>query len=542
MSKAEAFLAGAVQIAGPLTRVQERIVAVKLHPDAISVAQLHPSMDEWQMDRLVSWALDRNIGREPVQENYPYLANEISAAADEAGVDGVDAGISIPASLFDTRTVTLPYMPEEDLAEEAEEPEFWEEFDPELTNLMGRVLRYQILYSSEAEDKTVVLVSSISVGDLERYRGLLLDANLLPVVLENEVFSLINGIYARMSTDDRFKPFVIIHLCPGNNLVVAHHRGRVMTHKINISDFDEALLSELQGVDEMAGDFWEEVAIRVSEQVKQAIAFVVETYDFPNPDKAFLVSEYKEIDNFSALLYERLGTTRVVVYDAMEDVDVPNEHAKYVDYFDNPSVFTTVIGLATQTLNIEGKSEGDQHQRLISMNFLEDVVRIRFNRQLAALNRILTVAIIGVVLFSGSVLGVNTVPAYLETREASKQFNKAESDARTQNLRRQANEKKLKEANAIIIAVQENAVQSGHAKFLKELPNMIPVGAELERIEINEREGVRIFGLATSNKQINEIKKMLREKRFLRRDPNVETAKIGDYWSFTMRMKLVRPE
>lgn len=542
MSKAEAFLAGAVQIAGPLTRVQERIVAVKLHPDAISVAQLHPSMDEWQMDRLVSWALDRNIGREPVQENYPYLANEISAAADEAGVDGVDAGISIPASLFDTRTVTLPYMPEEDLAEEAEEPEFWEEFDPELTNLMGRVLRYQILYSSEAEDKTVVLVSSISVGDLERYRGLLLDANLLPVVLENEVFSLINGIYARMSTDDRFKPFVIIHLCPGNNLVVAHNRGRVMTHKINISDFDEALLSELQGVDEMAGDFWEEVAIRVSEQVKQAIAFVVETYDFQNPDKAFLVSEYKEIDNFSALLYERLGTTRVVVYDAMEDVDVPNEHAKYVDYFDNPSVFTTVIGLATQTLNIEGKSDGDQHQRLISMNFLEDVVRIRFNRQLAALNRILTVAIIGVVLFSGSVLGVNTVPAYLETREASKQFNKAESDARTQNLRRQANEKKLKEANSIIIAVQENAVQSGHAKFLKELPNMIPVGAELERIEINEREGVRIFGLATSNKQINEIKKMLREKRFLRRDPNVETAKIGDYWSFTMRMKLVRPE
>ncbi|MGC6535567.1 MAG: PilN domain-containing protein [Parvibaculales bacterium] len=542
MSKAEAFLAGAVQIAGPLTRVQERIVAVKLHPDAISVAQLHPSMDEWQMDRLVSWALDRNIGREPVQENYPYLANEISAAADEAGVDGVDAGISIPASLFDTRTVTLPYMLEEDLAEEAEEPEFWEEFDPELTNLMGRVLRYQILYSSEAEDKTVVLVSSISVGDLERYRGLLLDANLLPVVLENEVFSLINGIYARMSTDDRFKPFVIIHLCPGNNLVVAHNRGRVMTHKINISDFDEALLSELQGVDEMAGDFWEEVAIRVSEQVKQAIAFVVETYDFPNPDKAFLVSEYKEIDNFSALLYERLGTTRVVVYDAMEDVDVPNEHAKYVDYFDNPSVFTTVIGLATQTLNIEGKSEGDQHQRLISMNFLEDVVRIRFNRQLAALNRILTVAIIGVVLFSGSVLGVNTVPAYLETREASKQFNKAESDAQTQNLRRQANEKKLKEANAIIIAVQENAVQSGHAKFLKELPNMIPVGAELERIEINEHEGVRIFGLATSNKQINDIKKMLREKRFLRRDPNVETAKIGDYWSFTMRMKLVRPE
>lgn len=542
MSKAEAFLASAVQIAGPLTRLQERIVAVKLHPDAISIVQLHPGMDEWQMERLVSWSLDRNIGREPVQENYAYLVDEISAAADEAAIDGVDAGISIPASLFDTRTLTLPYMPEEDLADEAQEPEFWEEFDPELGNLMGRVLRFQVLYSSEMEDKTVVLLSSISVGDLERYRSLLLDANLLPVMLENEVFSLINGIYARMTTDDRFKPFLIIHLCPGNNLVVAHNRGRVMTHKINISDFDEALLAELQGVDEMAGDFWEEVAIRVSEQVKQAIAYVVETFDFPAPDKAYMVSEYKEIENFSALLYERLDTTRVVVYDAMEDVDVPNEHVKYVDYFDNPSVFTTALGLATQTLNIEGKSADHQHQRLISMNFLEEVTRIKRNRQLAALNRILTVAIIGVVLFSGGVLGVNTVPAYLETREASKQFSRAESDAHTQNLRRQANQKRLKEANDLVIAVQENAAQAGHAKFLSALPEMIPVGAELERIEVNETQGVQIFGLATSNQQINEIKKALREERFLRRDPTVETAKIGDLWSFSMKMKLVRPE
>lgn len=542
MSKAEAFLASAVQIAGPLTRLQERIVAVKLHPDAVSIVQLHPSMDEWQMERLVSWSLDRDIGREPVQENYSYLVNEISAAAEEAAIDGVDAGISIPASLFDTRTLTLPFMPEEDLADEAQEPEFWEEFDPELGNLMGRVLRFQVLYSSEMEDKTVVLLSSISVGDLERYRSLLLDANLLPVMLENEVFSLINGIYAQMTTDDRFKPFLIIHLCPGNNLVVAHNRGRVMTHKINISDFDEALLAELQGVDEMAGDFWEEVAIRVSEQVKQAIAYVVETFDFPAPDKAYLVSEYKEIENFSALLYERLDTTRVVVYDAMEDVDVPNEHAKYVDYFDNPSVFTTAIGLATQTLNIEGKSEDHQHQKLISMNFLEEVTKIKRNRQLAALNRILTVAIVGVVLFSGGVLGVNTVPAYLETREASKQFSRAESDAQTQNLRRQANEKRLKEANDLVIAVQENAIQAGHAQFLSSLPEMIPVGAELERIEVNEKQGVQIFGLATSNRQINEIKKALREKRFLRRDPTVETSKIGDLWSFAMKMKLVRPE
>ena len=97
---------------------------------------------------------------------------------------------------------------------------------------------------------------------------------------------MVNGIYARMSTDERFKPFFVIHLCPGNNQIIAHFRGRLYMHKINISDFDEALLMELERVDEVEGDFWEEVAIRVSEQVKQAIAFLVETYDVQSPDKS----------------------------------------------------------------------------------------------------------------------------------------------------------------------------------------------------------------------------------------------------------------
>ena len=49
-----------------------------------------------------------------------------------------------------------------------------------------------------------------------------------------------------------------------------------------------------------------------------------------------LVSEYREIENFYFLLHERLGAARVVIYDAMDDVEVPNEHQKYVDFFANP--------------------------------------------------------------------------------------------------------------------------------------------------------------------------------------------------------------
>ena len=542
MSRADAFLSSAVQIAGPLTRLQERIVAVKLHPDAVSVVQLHPSMDSWEMDRLVSWSLDRSIGREPVQENYPYLVDQIAAAAEEANVDGVDSGIAIPGSLFDTRVLTLPYMPDEDLEEEAQEPEFWEEFDPELTNLLGRVVKYQVLYSNENEDRTVVLISSIAVSEVERYRGLLLDANLLPVYLENELFSLVNGIYARLSVDDVFKPFAVVYLCPGNNFLVAYMRGRLITHKIPVSDFDEALLSELEGVDDVSGDFWEEVAIRLSEAVKQAMSFISESYEFPKLDKLFLVSEYKVIENVNHLLEDRLGSMRITPYDAMDDVDVPIEHARFVDYFSNPSVFTTAVGLATQGLNVEGKDEANQHQRLISMNFLDDAPRIRRNRQLAALNRILSVAIMAVVLVSGGLLGFNTVPAFLQTRDAVKEYEAAKGLAQTQNLRRMANEKKLAEANDLTFKIQNNSMRRGHAIFLEALPDMIPATAELEQLRIQENQGVELSGVAVSNMVISDIKNNLRKAKFIRRDPSVTTERDGELWRFTMNIKLARVE
>ena len=115
MSRVEAFLGNAVQMAGPLFRLQKRIVAVKLHPDAVSVLQLHADVEKSHLERIVTWSLENDIGRQPVHENYRFLVDQITAAAGEAGIDGVDAGISVPANLFDTRVLTLPYFSEDDL-------------------------------------------------------------------------------------------------------------------------------------------------------------------------------------------------------------------------------------------------------------------------------------------------------------------------------------------------------------------------------------------------------------------------------------------
>ena len=161
MRKSEIFLNSAVQVAGRLQKLQENIVAVKFHPDAVSVLQLQPTTESWELDRIVSGSLGKDVGRAPVQENFDYLVGQVAETRKEAGILGVDAGISIPAAQFDTRLLTIPYITEEELAEESGFEGFWEDQDPDLVDLEDKIIRYQILSASENDNETVLLFSSI---------------------------------------------------------------------------------------------------------------------------------------------------------------------------------------------------------------------------------------------------------------------------------------------------------------------------------------------------------------------------------------------
>ena len=238
MSRSEAFLSSAVQAASKIHTVQDNIVAVKIHPDSISVLQLDPAMDAaassdgWRLDRIVTWSLGRNVGPAPLQEDFEYLVNQIRQVRIEANVTGLDAGISIPFSQFDTRILNLPFMLPEELEDESQLEGFWGENDPELNDLDGKIVRYQILSANENEDRTTVLFSSIPETTVKRYTDLLLEAGLMPVYIENEAFSLVNGIYTKLSFEDLQKPQLIVHLCPGHNVVIGFTKNSIEIFKI----------------------------------------------------------------------------------------------------------------------------------------------------------------------------------------------------------------------------------------------------------------------------------------------------------------------
>ena len=538
MSTSEAFLSNVVQIAAPLHGVQDNIVAVKLHPDAVSIMQLGPTLEDWELNRLVTWSLGKDIGRSPIEQNYPYLAEQVNLVRKEANMAGLDAGIAIPAHLFDTRLLTLPYFEEEELAEEAEIDGFWEEQDPELTNLGMKIIRYQILAANESDDRTVVLFSSIPEPTVRRYIGLLIDASLLPVYVENEAFSLINGIYTRLDAEKRYEPSLVLHICPGANMVVGFEQSRVVMQKISISDFDEALLLEIEDIEEVAGEFWEEVAIRIGEQIKQAVAFLHEERDFPNVNRLLLVSEHKNMDNMHTLLHRHIGAMRLQCWDALKGVDVPSDNAAYVDYFRNPSVFTSALGLATQGLNVQGKSDDRLHPRFLHMNFLPDVQAIRRNRRFGVLNKLLLLGIGVILAASFFLIGVTNIPTLIASSRKAAAYEEVVAQADIENLRHQGLEKKFADLKEDKRRLDDMVTPKAYTHLLAKLAAILPPKAELETLTIDADSRVTITGFSQSTVAINRFANNIVNEGLARSAP-VQQSQAGKFFAFTISTKLV---
>ncbi len=538
MSRAEAFLTSVVQVAGPLQAIQENVVAVKLHPDAVSVMQLEPILDEWKLDRIVTWSLGKDIGRHPIEENYSYLVEQIRLVREAANIVGVDAGISIPANLFETRLLTLAYISKEELKEEASYEGFWEEQDPELTNLDMKIVRYQVLYSNEKDDCTVILFCAIAEAIIRRYIDLLIDAELMPVFIENEAFSLINGIYTRLDVEKLASPVQVLHLCPGSNMVIGFERNKVVMQKVNISEFDEALLLELEDIDSVEGSFWEEVAIRVGEQIMQSLSYLSEERDFPKLSKLYVVSEHKNIQNSLALLQNSISGSRLLHWNALDSIEVPTDQARYVDYFRNSSVFTTALGLATQGINIAGKTEAKRHRHLIDLNFLPDVKAIRRTRQFAALNKLLLVGIGLLFVASFLFIGVANVPTLLVSNKAAQAFDEIYADAQSQNLRHAALTKKIKTFEQSNKKLRNLVDAKGYTVLLSSLAHILPPQAELESLSINDKADMVMTGYSKTTVAINQLAQNIVKKGLARKAP-ITQSKSGNLFAFTITARLV---
>ena len=157
-----------------------------------------------------------------------------------------------------------------------------------------------------------------------------------PAYIELEPIALANYLHASLRADERWQSEAILHVSADRIEIIAFQPSRFHTIKLEISDFEQILLAEIEGVDDPSGEFWEEVGGRVANTLKQAMMFLTEKQGFPPFSLIHVATNSLQARNSMSLLNRHFSLAPLVLWD-------PTAAAQTARYYKEE--FTTVVDI-----------------------------------------------------------------------------------------------------------------------------------------------------------------------------------------------------
>jgi Tfp pilus assembly PilM family ATPase len=482
----------------PLGGQPDQVVAIKVHHQAVSLVEIRIVGNRIDVITLHSINLPRAVDFSNIQRSQDMIADAIRGVKEKAKLTAVDASICIPGSIAQLRIVNLPYMSLKELAKEARETEFWVENEPDLAKYETPIIEYQVLITSENDDLTRVLLVYAEENLIQPWMDLVLASHLNPVYLDPEGLALANLRHATLPLDEQRQNQVIVQINSTDCQCIAFERNKVHRVKLEISEFDLVLLEQAEEAGILEGEFWDEVAGRVANIIKQALLYLQEEQDFQPFTMVYLVSEYARCQNIIPILDKHLDLAPISLWNPLETVGFTKEVTAYAETYENPSVLASLFGVALQKLNIYD----EKLPTIMSVNMLPQYKALRRNRQMGVMSVTLTRSFAAIVLLMGIWSFGITLPQFLESQRVSRDFENLKTEAERIQVQLEGATNSLKEAGRNIDRMRLIRNPSGKTYLLETLPDLMPEGAELESMNITESMKINITGFAKNDKAI----------------------------------------
>ncbi len=491
-------LAQFAKLLKPIGGKPDMVVAIKIHPRAVSLVELRFAGNRIDVITLHSVGLPRMVDFKNIQRSQDMIADAIRSAKSEANLTAVDGAICIPGQIIQMRIVNLPYMSSKELAKEAREIEFWVENEPDLGKLENPFIQYQVLVNSENDDLTRVLLCYAEENQIQPWMDLVLASHLNPVFIEPEALSLVNLRYTTLPLDEQRQNQVIVQISNDTCQCIAFEKEKVHSIKLEISEFDLVLLEQAEEAGELDGEFWDEVAGRVANVIKQALLYLQEEQDYQPFTLVYLISEYSRCKNIVPILDKHLDMAPITLWNPLATTSFTKPVLAYAETYENPSVLSGAVGVGLQNLG----TYDDRKRTIMSVNMLPQHKSLRRNRQLSVLSSTL------IRMFAASVLilGVWSIgivlPQFFESQRISRDFENLRNEAESIKQRLEGATNSLKEANRNIQLMKTVRNPSGKTYLLETLPDLMPEGAELSSINVVESSKIEINGYANSDRAL----------------------------------------
>jgi len=481
----------------PIGGGADDLLAVKLHHSALTVAEVRHKSNVIKIDQLASAALPRKIEPTNTARQQDMIRDTIIGIAEQAGVSTRDVGMIVPGEVVQ---IDLPYTSPAELASEAEDPAFWSELEPDIAKLQDPHIAYDTLVSSEDDDLTRVVVGYAEAAQMRQWSDILLSARMNPVHLELEPVALANYLHAALPVEERGTAQAILNVANDHIELIAFLPQRFHVVKLEVTEFDQVLLAEIEDVQDTVGEFWDEVGGRVGNTLRQAVLFLQEEQDFPEFSNIHVVVDALRAQNFLTLMNRHFNLAPLRLLDPTGNATVAMNVQGLMAQVSNRSGFTSALGLGLRRLG----TFGNEGPGLIRLSMLPQAETLRRNRQLGVVARTMMVFWVMMLGIMGGWTGASVLPAFLSSESESRVYDSIRAEATAA----QGNIKQINDAVALLDTqlqtVDRLLSQRGKALIIESLPDLVPEGMELSGYHLSEDVMLRLTG-AAKNPEVVKI-------------------------------------
>jgi len=332
---------------------QEDVVGVDITPGCIRLAQLSGDDDKWTLSKLAYKYIEETTDIASIKNDSEQYINKLSQIISQGKITTTNAAVSIPVSSAIIKVVSLPLMTDEELQEAVDTDSLWENVVQLTDNLDEYSIFWQVLKRNTSENQMDLLFVASKLDDIDHYLNIVRQAGLNPVVVDVRCFAIRNALELRKDLTKGNEPVAIVEFGISENYILILHEDSPFISDIYLSDKDRRLLSD-SNIDPV---LHKKIVDRFAMQVGQMLSSYQSKYKIQPIDSLLLSSTFSVVDETLAYFKEVLTGVNVEVFDALKKITLPENLKEKASAEPNPSVFSSVLGLATRKLDVFGYYE-----------------------------------------------------------------------------------------------------------------------------------------------------------------------------------------
>lgn len=327
---------------------QEDVVGVDITPNFIRVAQLSENSDGWLLEKMGYKQISGNATLDDIRDSQDDYVQKLRELIISANLETANAAISIPITSAIVRTVTMPLMSDEEIESAIQYDSLWNNILQLEEKLEEYSIFWQVIRRNTAENTMELLFVASKLSEINQYVQIATRAGLNPVVVDVRCFAIRNAL--KTQKDKAHSTTALIEFGPNENYVLIVTDDTPFIYDIYISDADRSLIES----GDLEGEQGDRLYDRFAGQILQAFRAYEVKLGKKLIDQVLLVSPIQDKVQLLQQMRKVLDGYRIDIFDPLLDLQIPTNLDAIIDSESNPSVFTSVVGLAVRKVDIFG--------------------------------------------------------------------------------------------------------------------------------------------------------------------------------------------